>query len=467
MNTTTEKIPVMSKAAQAFKDSLFNIFLLTIIIYVFFFLAGLVLVMVGKESIKEDWVRYRCNPLIMPFARLFDKDPVITFNKCLGMVANSQVGGQMAPVLTQFSGIFGILGDFIPILNNLRKFAKKFQSLTLVAFGGIFEGLQNIGTTVHYIFLKNLEVMKKHYGIFTIIIQYMVGAYETTLSMWNGPIGGFARFFCFEKNTPITLMNGDIKKIKDIHITDKLADNNQVIGTIVTSTRGVELFNYNGIIVSGNHIVKENRKWIPIKDSLNSVRFETHNIDKLYCLNTTGNRLKINNIEFCDYNEINDKKICNTIKKYILRTLNGTEYRFHIDLDEYYSSGFSHNTKIKMKYGSKSISKVKIGDETCNGTVLGTVKLVNVNSTFTDGTYIFSANNIINNSFSNNKYEWMLTSDINTFKKTKDHYNTLYHIMTSTGDVILDNGLKFLDYSESIDNDDYIMNLVLSHLNQS
>ena len=163
--------------------------------------------------------------------------------------------------------------------------------------------------------------------------------------------------------------------------------------------------------------------------------------------------------------------MCNTIKRHILKTLNGVEYRFHVDLDEYYSCGFSHNTKIKMKYGSKSISKVKIGDETYNGTVLGIVKLANVSPTFTDEKYIFSANNIINTSVAevDNKYEWMLTSNINTFKKTKYHYNILYHIITSTGNVILDNGLKFLDYSESVDNDidDYIENLILSHLNQS
>ena len=44
-----------------------------------------------------------------------------------------------------------------------------------------------------------------------------------------------------------------------------------------------------------------------------------------------------------------------------------------------------------------------------------------------------ATNNIINTNQSlsdteNNKYEWMLTSDIDTFKQTKTHHNILYNI---------------------------------------
>ena len=43
-----------------------------------------------RNIIKRDWPKYRCNPLILPFAGLFGYDPSKTFTQCLA--SNIQPG---------------------------------------------------------------------------------------------------------------------------------------------------------------------------------------------------------------------------------------------------------------------------------------------------------------------------------------------------------------------------------------
>ena len=83
-------IPSITPPKQCSSSGFFKLCILVIIIYVFIFLAGIVLVSVGKDNIRKNWVKYRCNPMIIPFAKFFGKDSKKTMRVCTGMIAKSQ-----------------------------------------------------------------------------------------------------------------------------------------------------------------------------------------------------------------------------------------------------------------------------------------------------------------------------------------------------------------------------------------
>jgi hypothetical protein len=104
--------------------------------------------------------------------------------------------------------------------------------------------------------------------------------------------------FCFDPNTPIQMADGSEKKIKDIQLGDD-TKGGEVTG--VFQFKAVdEIHDYKGVTVAGSHYVKEDGKFIMVKDSPLSVKIDK--IPVVYSLDTTGRRIFINNIEFADYN---------------------------------------------------------------------------------------------------------------------------------------------------------------------
>jgi hypothetical protein len=69
---------------------------------------------------------------------------------------------------------------------------------------------------------------------------------------------------------------------------------------------GVPLYTYEGVVVSGEHLVLENGKWKYVKDTSKSIPFMGPNPRVIYCFNTTDHRVPIGQTIFADYEEIEE-----------------------------------------------------------------------------------------------------------------------------------------------------------------
>jgi hypothetical protein len=94
------------------------------------------------------------------------------------------------------------------------------------------------------------------------------------------------------------MADGSEKKIKDIQLGDD-TKGGEVTGVFQFKATD-EIHDYKGVTVAGSHYVKEDGKFIMVKDSLLSVKIDK--IPVVYSLDTTGRRIFINDIEFADYN---------------------------------------------------------------------------------------------------------------------------------------------------------------------
>jgi len=124
-----------------------------------------------------------------------------------------------------------------------------------------------------------------------------VGAGSSSRDPGSG--GGYdSGNFCFDPSTPIQMADGSTKEIKNIQLGDD-TKGGEVTGVFQFKASD-EIHDYKGVTVAGSHYVKEDGRFIMVKDSPLSVKIDK--IPVVYSLDTSGRRIFINDIEFADYN---------------------------------------------------------------------------------------------------------------------------------------------------------------------
>lgn len=232
---------------------------------------------------------------------------------------------------------------------------------------------------------------------------------------------------CFDKNTKIKMADESYKSIEEIQIGDILFNNNKVTAKLKLNAEGSQMYNINGVIVSSNHSIKYNNKWIYVRDYPDKKLIPNYLEPYLYCLNTTSKELVINNIVFSDWDELyedNLEKILNinnnyNNKDFIIKERNLIHY--------YLDNGFPLNTVFTLSNKKqKKIQEIEIGDVLNNNNIVyGFVEI--------DATDLF---NKPNNYLGPNKLS--------------GSRNKIYHLLTDSGKFSIDSEL-FYDYNSLID----------------
>ena len=70
----------------------YDIISVIIVIVIFVGIYLLNILAIGKKNIEKNWVKYRCNPMIMPFAGMFGHDPMENFAYCIQNMSNKFYG---------------------------------------------------------------------------------------------------------------------------------------------------------------------------------------------------------------------------------------------------------------------------------------------------------------------------------------------------------------------------------------
>jgi len=273
--------------------------------------------------------------------------------------------------------------------------------------------------------------------------------------------------FCFDSNTPLHLKNGSTVYIKDINIGDCLEDGSTILGVIKLCSSDVDMYEYNGHIISGSHSVwvpkrpgeKPNfidtNRWKYISDMKSSVKLTKYTKPYIYCLITDTklislrHRFKKNEIIWlCDWDEW---------------------FRFpnYIYSYTHHTTGLSKNTNILMNdMTHRKIEDIRINDKLYgNNIVLGTIKLQPTHYMFkyplceltqhrlyqTDDTYICATPQLqmidIYNGCRNNTNEYPFHSTMIPFINSVE---PIYHLITSEG-WICANGLLIEDYNTNLE----------------
>jgi hypothetical protein len=288
----------------------YDITLTVIILLVFVILFVAPILSVGIQQVKDNWVKYRCNPVVMPFAGLFGHSPSATFTFCIQTMLKDFMGVMLIPLEHSMNVMSSMGGGFETAINDVRKMMSSMRSLVTEIVQSIFGVFLNILVEIQKMTIKIKDMMGKLIGIMTSLMFMVYGSMQAMQSAWNGPPGQLTRSLCFKPSTVIQLYSGEMREIKDIEIGDLLKDGSIVHGVLKLKNTSRELFyclsdgeEDTEIMVTGSHMIENNkREFVPVRDHPDS-KLTPEEGDILYSLMTSTNRIPIGKRVFWDWND--------------------------------------------------------------------------------------------------------------------------------------------------------------------
>lgn len=171
-----------------------------VILIVFTVLVVNVTLTVGIKSVQDNWVLYRCNPLLMPFVSYFappgtDITAEENFTYC---IQDSMTN--FAPALLQpLTYVQGMTMDLLGSLNTSTEktteqssWIQKSAGSIISAVYTVFEGLVS---SFNVLIAKLVDVQGKLMGIITTMLYIMTTINYAFISMWDGIPGQLIKSF--------------------------------------------------------------------------------------------------------------------------------------------------------------------------------------------------------------------------------------------------------------------------------
>lgn len=423
-----------------FSNALFFVILLIIIAFAVLFGTGIVF---DIKKIKENWAAERCSPMIMPFASVFGFNTKENFEFCLGNIFNKFSLPQMGSISTLFS-------KFTSLLQMIFDTIQSIKNIIASLGGGINVVFQEFTDRISMFFFKlrvSAITMKQLFGrmyaiLFSVMYMGLSGITGMT-SFTNTFLFSFLNTFCFPGETKIDILGKGLIPIKDIKIGDTIqSSNSKVTATFRFFSKGQPMVKLDSITVSTNHYVLYQGHPVKAGDHPEAIHIGNWNSDEpLYCLNTSDNKIVINNLTFLDYDETSDgdKDTMNFIEGQINSSTVKKDYSF-----TEYCPAICENTIIKTVNGNKLAKDIKIGDKlVTGGEVVGLIRRVVTelctlpnNISLTPSTLYWNSNN--------NK--WERIGDVYTTVKCEKELVSF--IVVPNSQIELEDGLRIRDYME-------------------
>lgn len=458
-----------------------------------------------KVYIRQNWKKYKNNPFFLPLAGLFKPEgdnrnfieyTNYNFNSWFWKLSKHFFSFLIKPIQYILNIITKIISSFQNTLDTFRYQAKIIRKMFADIVLSTAEKMSNSYSAVKFYQAKLNDSISRQKAIFQIIVYFTQAVLMTITGLINGPIISLVYFFpifgvalliiiaicivcglgipfvswvacpicalCFTEKTPIKLLSGKEKCIKHIRIGDILKKNNKVLSKLVFDIeyKNCDLYNYNGIIVTGSHLVIEDNIPIRIKNSRLSKKIY-HNYKKLYCLITSKHNIYINDILFADFHECSDKIINQTNMLYMLDFINNTKTSYKTTIKKiknmnnnnnyipYYQWGFAGDVEVSMSDKKISIKDIQLGDILINNNIVYGVIVhstenidlytININNT----PIILSGTQII---LWNNEWKRVYTID-SAVQVSKNTIPYIYNIITNNHTFYIDN-LLVRDYLE-------------------
>ena len=156
-----------------------DVFLTIFIFLIFMFLYIFNIFYIKYKDIKRNWPKYKCQPIIMPFATFFGHDVNENFASCIGNMQGDLMGEFLKPLMSNVGKIQSIGDELTESLNNttslgdsvgldqltsfmsfsslLGQFSSGLESLT-DGFNNITQNIVKIGNLVAGISVNVVEM---------------------------------------------------------------------------------------------------------------------------------------------------------------------------------------------------------------------------------------------------------------------------------------------------------------------
>ncbi|MDC0142007.1 hypothetical protein OAI84_00235 [bacterium] len=293
-----------------FKD----IILSFIIILLFLIIVGWNIFSTRLSNIKTNWTKYRCDPVVMPFAEFFGHNSTENFNYCIQDVQKKNMGKYLEPVNYAVNMANHTTKQNTDSVQSMRQFLFYLRNQLERTIRRIFTVFLGTIMPIQQILVRFKDLTMKMLASMAVMLYIVDGSNKTMISAWNSDAGGVLRTLCFHPETLITMSDGSLEFIKDIKINDRLKNNIVVTGTLVLQGNDkhnpfYRIFSRaqnSYIFVTGSHLIKDYRKnkFVPVSEVDYAVKTQKTS-SYMCCLITSNHLIPVGEHLFWDWEDEN------------------------------------------------------------------------------------------------------------------------------------------------------------------
>jgi hypothetical protein len=262
-------------------------------------------------EIKNNWPKYRCNPMFMPLSDNIEKD----FTYCVQSMQTNFMGYLLQPINYIINSLSSMGGEFSGSLNYIRTMISSIRSMITTIIQNVFGVFLNLIIEFQKITIGIKDLVGKIIGIMVTIMYLIDGSIKTMQSTWNGPPGQMVRALggnCFLPETKIKLKNGNIVAMQDLNLGDILENGSRVDALMKIDNKFNEKYyvipkkgvDESDIYVTGTHMIFDNlaNKYVEVKDYHEAI--QTDVIDSWFSsIITDDHKIKIGKKNFWDWED--------------------------------------------------------------------------------------------------------------------------------------------------------------------
>lgn len=145
-------------------------------------------VMGAYNEIKNNWVKYRCDPIIMPFASFFGHDTGKNFTGCIGSMQSVNMDHFLGPINASHAAALSGMSSIGTQLNSVRNLQSKLRPSISGQFTNVFGIFNNLMIQMQKFIIGFRDMIMKILGTLTVIMHMMQGQFLLGSSIKNGPI---------------------------------------------------------------------------------------------------------------------------------------------------------------------------------------------------------------------------------------------------------------------------------------
>jgi len=343
---------------------------------IFIGIMALSTLMVNVREISNNWPKYRCRPDVMLMAPLYGKNAIENFEFCLKNGFDNQAASAIAPFYSYLGTFATILSTFLTSINSIRMtFATIVGSITQV-FSEFSTRLQALFYRFEMSAMRIKFLMSRVFATMYSLIFAGMSGIKATQNFGNTFLFKFLDTFCFDPDTLVDIQGKGKIPIRDVAIGDCFAGTDDcVTATFRFMADGQTMVTVDSVLVSTNHYLLSDGKWILAKDhpdAVPSADWSGGSERPLICLNTTSHSFPVGGYTFRDYDETEEGDLQTMIG--VLDRLNGVVSPDHAANLATFSTTCDMNMKIKLANSLFTPAcNLQLGTQLSHGTVISVI----------------------------------------------------------------------------------------------
>jgi len=140
---------------------------------------------IGLSNVQNNWQKYKCNPLVMPFASFFGYDPITNFDQCIQTQQSTYMQNFLNPIYSSLEQVAQQGAIFTQLFESNKELALYNQDTITSLSGNVNERINAIINESLLLYNNISDTFSKLASTITIFYYSMKGFINISDAAWQ------------------------------------------------------------------------------------------------------------------------------------------------------------------------------------------------------------------------------------------------------------------------------------------